>query len=53
MTLFTGFPAKAWEFLDGLAADNTSGYFNDHREQYRECIAIPSAAFVDALTARA
>lgn len=50
MTLFTGFPAKAWEFLDGLAADNTSGYFNDHREQYRECIAMPSAAYVATLT---
>ena len=50
MTVFTGFPAEAWEFLDGLAADNTSGYFNDHREQYRECVATPSAAFVDALT---
>ena len=50
MTVFTGFPSEAWEFLDGLAADNTSDYFNDRREQYRECVAIPSAAFVDALT---
>ena len=50
MTIFTGFPAEAWEFLDGLAADNTRDYFNDHREQYRECLAIPSAAFVDTLT---
>jgi uncharacterized protein (TIGR02453 family) len=49
VTVFTGFPAEAWEFLDDLAAHNTSGYFNDHREQYRECVAIPSAAFVDAL----
>ncbi len=50
MTAFTGFRAEAWEFLDGLAADNNSGYFNHHREQYRECVANPSAAFVDALT---
>jgi uncharacterized protein (TIGR02453 family) len=50
VTLFTGFPAGAWEFLEGLTADNTSAHFNDHRDQYRECIAIPSAAFVDALS---
>lgn len=49
MTAFTGFRAEAWEFLDGLAADNTSGYFNNHREQYRETIATPAAAFVDAV----
>jgi uncharacterized protein (TIGR02453 family) len=50
VTVFTGFTTEAWEFLDGLAADNTSDYFNDHRERYRECVATTSAAFVDALT---
>lgn len=50
MTVFTGFPAAAGAFLDGLAADNTSSFFDHHREQYRQSIATPAAAFVDALT---
>lgn len=50
MTAFTGFPVEAWDFLDGLATDNTSAYFDDHREQYRRTIAIPAAAFVEAVT---
>ena len=32
MTVFAGFPAEAWDFLDGLAADNTTAYLNLHRE---------------------
>ena len=30
MTAFMGFPAEAWEFLDGLAADNTQASICDH-----------------------
>lgn len=50
MTSFAGFPAAAWEFLDGLAANNTRTYFDNHHEQYRDNIATPAAAFIDALT---
>jgi len=50
VTAFTGFPAAAWEFLDDLAANNTSDHFNRNREQYRRNIATPAATFVDALT---
>ena len=50
MTAFTGFPAAAWEFLDDLAANNTSDHFNRNREQYRRNIATPATTFVDALT---
>lgn len=37
MSAVTGFPVEAWKFLDGLAADNTTDYFNNHREQYPAC----------------
>ncbi|MGE3327801.1 MAG: TIGR02453 family protein [Acidimicrobiia bacterium] len=49
MKSFTGFPAAAWGVLEGLAADNTSVYFDAHRDQYRRCVATPAATFVDAV----
>lgn len=50
MSAFRGYPPSAWEFLDGLAADNTAAFFDLHRSAYRSAIAAPSAALVDALT---
>lgn len=50
MTAFTGFPVEAWDFLKRLATDNTITYFDDHREQYRQTIADPVVAFVEAAT---
>lgn len=50
MTVFAGFPTDAWQFLDELTADNDSAFFTANRERYRQAIAEPSAAFVDAVT---
>lgn len=49
MSGFTGFPTDAWQFLDELASDNDTNFFNAHRERYRQAIAEPSAAFVDTV----
>lgn len=49
MTTFDGFPPQAWAFLDGLAANNTSDHFDAHRHSYRQHVAAPAAAFVDAV----
>ncbi len=46
---FTGFGAGAVGFLDGLAADNTKHYFDEHRDVYESDIRRP----LEALTAEA
>lgn len=46
---FGGFPAEAREFLAGLAANNTRGWFEANRGTYDEAIARPARAFVGAL----
>lgn len=38
---FTGIPAEAFDFYAGLAVDNTKSYWNDHRDQYEECVRTP------------
>ncbi len=46
---FRGFPAEGLDFLEGLAADNTRIYFEEHRPVYEEALLEPAKTFVDAL----
>jgi uncharacterized protein (TIGR02453 family) len=46
---FDGFDPVAWRFLDGLAADNTKQWFDEHRTVYEDHLATPSKRLVDAL----
>jgi uncharacterized protein (TIGR02453 family) len=48
---FTGFPAEAFEFYEGLEADNSKAYWTAHRELYDTCVREPMAALLAALEA--
>ncbi|MDY7102496.1 MAG: TIGR02453 family protein [Actinomycetota bacterium] len=47
--MFHGFAPAAWAFLDALAADNTRGFFDAHRDEYRTLVAEPTAELVEDL----
>lgn len=38
---FTGWPVEAVEFYEGLTADNSRVYWQDHAETYRTCVRAP------------
>jgi uncharacterized protein (TIGR02453 family) len=38
---FRGFPAEAIEFYEGLEADNTRAYWQDHKKEYEEVVKGP------------
>jgi uncharacterized protein (TIGR02453 family) len=38
---FRGFPAEAFEFYEGLEADNSKAYWTDHRAEYEEHVKAP------------
>jgi uncharacterized protein (TIGR02453 family) len=38
---FTGWPAEAIEFYEGLQADNSKTYWTAHRSTYEECVLRP------------
>ena len=38
---FKGFPAEAIEFYEGLEADNTRAYWQDHKNEYEEFVKAP------------
>jgi len=38
---FTGWPVEAVEFYEGLAADNTKAYWQDHKGTYERCVKEP------------
>lgn len=38
---FKGWPVEAVEFYEGLAADNTRTYWNDHKATYERCVKGP------------
>lgn len=38
---FTGWPVEAVEFYEGLEADNTKAYWQDHRHTYEQCVKAP------------
>ncbi len=48
---FTGFPADAFDFYEGLEADNSKTYWTAHRDIYDRCVREPMAALVAALEA--
>ncbi len=47
---FPGFTPAAFEFLRGLAADNTKSRFEAHRAQYERAVKLPVAALIAAVT---
>jgi uncharacterized protein (TIGR02453 family) len=38
---FKGWPAEAIEFYEGLEADNTRAYWQDHKQEYEEIVKAP------------
>ena len=46
---FTGFPEEALGFYDGLLADNSKSYWEDHRATYERCVRAPMEALLAAL----
>lgn len=38
---FRGWPVEAVEFYEGLQADNSKPYWQDHREVYERCVRAP------------
>jgi uncharacterized protein (TIGR02453 family) len=38
---FRGWPVEAIEFFEGLEADNTKAYWQDHKELYERCVRAP------------
>ena len=46
---FTGWPAEALEFYEGLEADNTRTYWLAHKTEYDECVRAPMQALLDEL----
>jgi uncharacterized protein (TIGR02453 family) len=49
---FTGWPAEALEFYEGLEADNTKTYWLAHRAEYDECVLAPMQELLAALAPR-
>jgi uncharacterized protein (TIGR02453 family) len=43
---FTGWPAEALDFFDGLEADNTKTYWTEHRAVYDNAVLAPMAALL-------
>jgi uncharacterized protein (TIGR02453 family) len=46
---FTGWPAEAVEFYEGLAADNTKAYWQDHKSVYELCVQRPMVELLGEL----
>jgi len=40
---FTGWPAEAIEFFDGLEVDNSKTYWTAHKHEYEQCVQAPMA----------
>lgn len=49
MTAFTGFPAAAVEFLQGLAAENSKMYWQAHKDIYQHQVRAPMEALLEDL----
>jgi uncharacterized protein (TIGR02453 family) len=48
---FHGFPAEAFEFYEGLLADNSKTYWTAHRDTYERCVREPLEELIGALQA--
>ena len=46
---FAGFPEEALIFYEGLEADNSKPYWNDHKQVYDECVRAPLTALMAEL----
>jgi uncharacterized protein (TIGR02453 family) len=46
---FTGFPAEALEFYEGLEADNSKAYWQDHKAVYDKQVKAPMEALLAEL----
>jgi uncharacterized protein (TIGR02453 family) len=46
---FRGWPVEAVEFFDGLLADNSRVYWQDHKHVYEECVRAPMDALLTDL----
>jgi uncharacterized protein (TIGR02453 family) len=43
---FTGWPVEAVEFYEGLEADNTKAYWQEHKAVYEQCVKAPMEALL-------
>ncbi len=48
-TTFRGFPAEAFEFYEGLEADNSKSYWQTHRSHYESSVAEPMQQLLAAM----
>jgi uncharacterized protein (TIGR02453 family) len=48
---FSGFPDEAFEFYEGLQADNSKAYWNDHKAIWESSVRDPMIALVEELQA--
>jgi uncharacterized protein (TIGR02453 family) len=46
---FSGFPEEALEFYEGLEADNSKAYWQDHKATYKRAVRDPMVALLAAL----
>lgn len=46
---FRGWPVEAVEFYEGLQADNSKPYWQDHREVYEHCVRAPMELLLSEL----
>ncbi|MFA5885862.1 MAG: DUF2461 domain-containing protein [Acidimicrobiia bacterium] len=46
---FTGWPVEAIEFYEGLEADNTKVYWQEHKSTYERCVKAPMEALLAEL----
>src|SRR5215204_6947957 len=51
MGAFTGWPVEAVEFYRGLEADNSKGYWTEHKAEYDALVLAPMQALLDDLEA--
>jgi len=48
---FSGWPSEAIEFYEGLEADNSKTYWNEHKSVYENCVLAPMTALLAELAA--
>ena len=46
---FKGWPAEAFEFYEGLEADNSKAYWTEHKALYEDCVRAPFEALMTDL----
>lgn len=47
---FKGWPVEAVEFYEGLQADNSKPYWQDHKAVYEQCVRAPMEALLSELS---